>query len=316
MQVKKQISFLIKLIISCIFLFYILQFSNLQEIFNKFVRIKIEIFLLAFIADILGLLFTTLTWKILFSTQKFRIKKEPSYLKLLSYNLVGKFFNFLLPTNIGGDIVKAYDLSKYSKSKSSAVASIFMVRFIGIFSMLTFITIGTFVNHNLLSKDLLYILLLITSIALIFSFLLFSKRIYLSPFFMKHLEFFGIDKKIKKFHTAIHLYRKDKFTVIKAYSTSITFHIFLILRDYLVALALGFHIPITYLVLIVPLVKVILLLPISLSGIGIREGSFVYFLTKIGISYSDALSLPLLSYIFLLFQALIGFFIYFLESYK
>ncbi|MCK4822914.1 flippase-like domain-containing protein, partial [bacterium] len=65
-----------------------------------------------------------------------------------------------------------------------------------------------------------------------------------------------------------------------------------------------------YFFLFVPIISVLTMLPISLNGIGIREGAFVFFFTKVGISSAQALSMSILTYTIVLLASLIGGLIY------
>jgi hypothetical protein len=56
----------------------------------------------------------------------------------------------------------------------------------------------------------------------------------------------------------------------------------------------------------IPLITAIAVLPISVLGVGIREGAFVFFFTQAGVLKAQALSLSLLLFSQSLLMALIG----------
>ena len=69
-----------------------------------------------------------------------------------------------------------------------------------------------------------------------------------------------------------------------------------IVGTYFIARSLGVVLPFTLFLVVVPVVFVATLLPISLGGLGVREGAFVYLLGLVGVDASSALALSLLVY--------------------
>jgi uncharacterized protein (TIRG00374 family) len=67
-----------------------------------------------------------------------------------------------------------------------------------------------------------------------------------------------------------------------------------ILTVYLLSAALGIQVAAVYFFLFVPLITVCTMLPISLGGIGVQEGAFVYFFSLAGMPLAGALALSLL----------------------
>ena len=75
---------------------------------------------------------------------------------------------------------------------------------------------------------------------------------------------------------------------------------------YSASLAVNADIPFKYFMIFTPVVMFLVLLPISLAGIGLREGSYVYFFTKIGISASVAFATSALVSIIVVLSVLPG----------
>jgi hypothetical protein len=69
-----------------------------------------------------------------------------------------------------------------------------------------------------------------------------------------------------------------------------------VVSTYLVARAIGIDLPPAVFFVIVPVVYVVTMLPISLGGLGVREGALVVLLGMLGTPASDAISLSLLIY--------------------
>jgi uncharacterized protein (TIRG00374 family) len=65
---------------------------------------------------------------------------------------------------------------------------------------------------------------------------------------------------------------------------------------YTVARAAGFELPWLSFLLVVPVVEVLVLLPLSFGGLGVREGAFIVLFAPFGLGMNDALSLALLCF--------------------
>jgi hypothetical protein len=74
----------------------------------------------------------------------------------------------------------------------------------------------------------------------------------------------------------------------------------------LVAHALGISLPITYFLLFVPLLAVIVSVPISLNGIGVREGAGVVLFGLVGVGRAQAFSMQFTTYLVAVTVSLLG----------
>ena len=84
--------------------------------------------------------------------------------------------------------------------------------------------------------------------------------------------------------------------------------------NYLVARAIGVTISVWYFVLFVPIVSVVLMLPVSMSGLGVREGAYVYLFGQAGVSTAQALTMSLLIYALRVVAGLVGGLLYALQG--
>ena len=75
---------------------------------------------------------------------------------------------------------------------------------------------------------------------------------------------------------------------------------------FVILIAMGINIAFTKLLLIVPIIILTGVLPITINGLGIREGAFVLFFTSIGITPSASFALALLHRISTLIPGIVG----------
>ena len=75
---------------------------------------------------------------------------------------------------------------------------------------------------------------------------------------------------------------------------SFWFQINIVILNHFYCFALNIDLSITYLFIVIPLIYLTEALPISINGLGVREGAFVFFFTQAGVSKEKALAVGLL----------------------
>jgi uncharacterized membrane protein YbhN (UPF0104 family) len=75
---------------------------------------------------------------------------------------------------------------------------------------------------------------------------------------------------------------------------------------WLVATAIGVPVPFAYCWVLVPMVTLLTLLPVSINGMGVREGATIAFLTPLGIAAGPAVSVSFLWFLVFTAASLVG----------
>jgi uncharacterized membrane protein YbhN (UPF0104 family) len=275
MKINKVAFFALKLLVSALSLYLVFLKVDLYQIVEMLRKIGLAAFLLASLLYIMSICGAAWRWKLL-------LPERFTFRKLFSLYMIGSFFSSFLPGVIGGDVVKAYYLNKDAKKLSLTLASVFMDRYLGYVS-----------------------LMIIGMAAYPFSLRFFGESIYkwVMPsicvaFVIGSFLFFGL-KLGKRFKTVSEFYeyfvmlkgRKD--VIAKAIVISIGIQVMGLLAVTVLASAMGEKIPVLLLFVFLPIIITITSIPISISGLGVREGSFVILLGLIGIKPAVATSLSL-----------------------
>src|SRR2546427_72975 len=74
---------------------------------------------------------------------------------------------------------------------------------------------------------------------------------------------------------------------------SVVLHLTQVAGQYVLARAAGARLPFSYCLIFYPVISVMTSLPVSVNGVGVREGGYLYFLTRIDIDDSIAVTLGL-----------------------
>jgi hypothetical protein len=115
---------------------------------------------------------------------------------------------------------------------------------------------------------------------------------------------------LEKTVNAFEIFRGEKKVLLNALGISILIQAKVITYYFLISLSLDFSIPYFNFFLIVSLASFIMLLPISINGIGLRENIFVFLLATFSVAKPDAIAFAWIIYGLIIIQGLIGGVIY------
>ena len=221
-----------------------------------------------------------------------------------AYTALGYFFNNLLPTGFGGDAVKSLAFGKEFHQTSQSVSAVLLARIQGLLAMFLCFFIALPFALNKADIPLSYTIIMTTALLACMVFILlclFSDKFPIPRFVTDKLTF------IPKLQASLSIYRKYKKQLILSSLDSLWIQLLTLFIAFSYFKAVGVDIDISILVVFTSITTVVSMLPISLNGIGVREGIQVALFTGIlGIPAPIVLSAGLLGYIPLLFQALQG----------
>ena len=288
---KGIVSMLVKVCISIAIMYFLLRSIDLATLWQTFASVNPLAVVFVAVLFLCTQSISTFRWSVI-------LKKDVdiSYSKLLSIYFVGMFFNNFLPTMVGGDLVKGYYLYKYSNKGDVALASIFMDRYSGFAALMCITALALIPGYALIKGTALpgFFVLLIGGFAAM------SLVIWVGPLhswamrLMDKIHFYGINKKIDTFYRVLMGYKSHADILAKIFACSVVVQGGVIIGYYVLGSGLGMDIPLGYYFLFIPLTTVISMLPISLSGLGIREGAFIFLFTMVGATKEQAITLSLL----------------------
>ena len=241
---------------------------------------------------LISLIVLSFRWQILVTGYGLKIPTRV----LFKYYLIGLFFNNFLPTGIGGDVLRIYNLIQSSGNRTVSFASVITERILGISSTLILALISILLLHEEFKNNLiLYIVAGLIVLVGLFFIMTFNKKVSVFiGFFTKRITLFRLGERIEKFLDAIRFYSDTKIVYVKILMVSLFGQILIIVKVYCLALALGIQVNPIVIFLVVPITIMLSMLP-SINGIGFRDGGYVILLAKVGVSKAAALSLSFLA---------------------
>lgn len=299
---------ILRIAISLALLLFIIYNTGVATISTQLAGIIIPLFLLCITVENIGVAISAKKWHLLLNAKGIKI----GYTESLAYYYIGSFFNAMMPSSIGGDVVKSYKLGIKTDSVEAFSASI-MDRITGLIAVVL-IALGAVITSYTLVPRTALILALVLSTLFLFSLTLFLKTTIIErTITMIFSRWEHIHTFLNKVASSLKTYH-DKKLIALTLLFSIIFHILLILNNYLLSLALGLDIDLYYFFIFIPIAEILVSLPISIQGFGVREGTYALLFPSAGVAKAASFSLGFLDQIVKVITSAIGGVVYVLKK--
>jgi glycosyltransferase 2 family protein len=235
--------------------------------------------------------------------------------RTLEISLVAQFFNAFLLGSTGGDLLKAYYAARETHhKKTEAVVTVFVDRLIGLFSMLVFACVFITPNFGLLfaNRRLSAVTGLVLSMTIgcagIVGLAFWGGVSRRWPSARQWLRRLPKAEELERSVDACRQFGRASRFLVETLLLSMVLNLVCVLQFVLLAWGLDLPVPMLVLAAIVPMIICISALPVTPSGLGVRESLYVVMLadTQLHIAATKAFSLSLLAYAGFLFWSLVG----------
>ena len=252
---------------------------------------------------------------------------HPPRVRVVKIFFLSTFFGSFLPTGIGGEAVRAVSFSRLSSKGVESVASVAMDRIMGMLSMLLIGLVALVVFYRIYPHPALLATVLALSVLA-----LAGLALLLSPSFhrwiLSHIrpasEDGGEDEKagwpgwrssVRRAVGAMERYRRQPGLLGLVLAMSVGVQILRILQAYLLSEAMALDTALVYFFCFVPLILLITMLPISVSGLGTTNLAYVALFGSVGMDPDGAFVLSILILALGVIGNLPGGFIYAIEGF-
>lgn len=287
---KKIIKFILKLGVSGGFLAWVIFRVNWQEVWFYISQVEIWQLVLYLAVVLLGMLISAYKWQILARYKEIHL----SLFEHFKLYFIGSFINNFMPSFIGGDTYRAYQLGYAEKKYAAAASTVMMDRITGlvgatimglIFALLNFKNVF---QHNLLVFS--YCILLLS-----FFFDIAMTKVK-SNEFLKRKAIEILPEKIVHFLRELGSYDKSSNTVGKAvFWGGIFSMVGVALANFILFWALGVEISFLNYMSVIFLITVVSAIPVSINNIGIKEWAYITFFSLFGVNPSQVITVAILS---------------------
>ena len=209
---------------------------------------------------------------------------------LFQLYLVGYFVNLIMPSALGGDIVRSLYVGR-NVDRVRAVSATLLERYTGCVAMIA-MALGAVWWAPQATPGIRFAVVLVACAAIVGTIAL---RTGISMRVLSLLRApAGITAKVARLQDGIEWGLKDRGLLIKAGFLSVVFHLLTVVNTAAVAHAVGWTpIPWGDLLVVVPIILIVSALPFSPQGLGIQEGAFLFFLHSVGATTGEALAVGL-----------------------
>lgn len=216
-----------------------------------------------------------------------------AYATLYRLYFVGTFFNAFLPTGVGGDAYKAVRIGKARGQTALAFSSVFLDRFAG---MVGLALIGTTMSIvRIAGGDTSWVpvtaLVAAGGIGAVAALILGPGDRLLGR--GRLIPQTGIGGKIRQMIAGVHRAGRHPRAAARGFALGVVFQIIVLVYHATVARGLGLDVPIAALAAIVVLASVAVLVPISVSGLGVVEFVYAHALGVYGVPHAKAVAFAL-----------------------
>jgi uncharacterized membrane protein YbhN (UPF0104 family) len=231
--------------------------------------------------------------------------------RALAINTIAGFYSLFFPGDLITGALRWYKFSKPSGKRAEVFAGIFFLKLINTTFILIFGIIGILKDDHFGSTALNFAALVSLALLAAVYLCIFSESISsrLGKFIETHSRRRShvIGEKVQKMWSSIAQNRTLPWkTLLEMLSVSLINILLSILLYFLIAQALHLRIPVFALIWIRSLVFLIQLIPISISGLGFREGALVLILPYYGAAQASAMAFSLIIFGYILLIGLIG----------
>lgn len=295
--------FLLKVVVSLGLLAFFLSTIDLSDFLGVLASAQVSYLIVALVAYFFSQIISSFRWALLARALGF---KNP-LTDFAAFYFIGMFFNLFAPSTVGGDVGRVFYLSRGgSREKDArragsvgfATISVLADRAIGMGVLIWIgaVTLAAFPGYAIPAA------IRYATFALALAFLLGGVSLPL----INRL-FHSRDGALwKSLGDALQVYRDRSRVIVRTALLSLAVHFLQGWMQVLMGRALAAEIPWSYGFIIYPLVGTFSALPISLNGIGLREGGYLFLLPLIGVSSEKAVAFGLLWFLIVALDSLVG----------
>jgi uncharacterized protein (TIRG00374 family) len=215
----------------------------------------------------------------------------------------------VLPTSVGGDASRIFETSRRHPGRITPITgSILLERSLGgavtlvLAGVGLLLAIGRYPIGPYLWIEVLFVVGTLAAGFMFFSRAVRRRLVFLLPYARR----FRLETPARAVYDGIHGYREHPWTLLSVSLVTAAAQLSRILAIYASGRAVGIHLSVLPYVVLGPLLFLVMLVPFTVNGIGVREAFFVSFLGKLGVPADAAFACGFLFFLMTIMLALPG----------
>jgi len=305
---KQMLKLGLKIAFSALLLGFLLHYTGLEDTLHRLSKANLWYVPFGIVVYLLAQVVSSYRWKFLSAPLGFKLSLREFY----DYYLIGMFFSLFLPGAIGGDVLRMVYLAKSgNRRKREALLTLLAERGVGLVALLLLAS-GVCLTPHIREMDLaiplripmlptMHIDLRVILLSLSSALLLGYVSLWLLP----------MNRLVEKYPRLnllmqAQVYWANVGLLVKSVSISLIVHVAMVAMHMLIASALHVEVPVLYMTVVYGVVSLASVLPIAFNGFGVREGTYMLLLTKVGLTPETALAFAFYWVIISICTSLIG----------
>jgi len=227
---------------------------------------------------------------------------EKSFSELFKLNLIGIYYAFILPSSVTGDVAKVVQIKEPTNGKTYVAAGLIIDRLIGFLSMILLLIPSILFSKLAIFYPFLNYLIALAIFLMILLFLLYKKlassifNVLIRRIKIKSKKINSLFLKLTQLIMSTEKILKENKKLSYVFIVALLFQLLNAASFLVTDVVFKFNLSFWHYALFSSILQVIVLLPLSVGGIGLKDISLVALLGIAGISNEKALSVSLIGY--------------------
>jgi hypothetical protein len=268
-----------------LFVLLFTRFVNVQQMMAELAGVSL-VWLLAALAVQAGAIYASIwRWNFLLIGQGLHVDHG----HLVSTYLIGRFFGTFLPSTIGLDAYRTYDVARRANATAQSLAVLAVEKIIGFFALSLMVLVALPNGLHILPPHIIGFVFLAFCAPVMLAFVLLLRpgllfRLLDLPFPFKA----RLESKLRQAAEAVAIYRHQKGLLLAAVACGVLVHLFTTFVYYCTARAINAPVALTDILFAGPLMIVATVGLPAIGGEGVRELTLIGLLSRIGVSETSA----------------------------
>lgn len=297
---RKHLSTLLKITITVAGLIYVWRQVPLAEVQAELTDIRWSWAIVALFMVVISLVVRGYRWYVLLQGLGVNVQ----FKRLVELYFVGNFFNSFLPSGFGGDVVRVLEVAQ-NVPANIAAGTVIVDRLAGLLMLFVMALIALPFRPPDFPANLTWQITAVSLLGLSAGFVLLDGRLIQrwGRWLPGPLSITSPDKPLAKLLQAVQGCGWP--AIFKALGISAFFNLMLCGWWLIAGLSMGYNIPFSYYLLVVPILSLLLLIP-SIGGLGVREAVAPLLFASAGLTIAQATTLSLLIFFLMRIAGLFG----------
>ncbi len=308
-SMSQRIGLLVRLFLTVGLLALVFSRIDMAEFLGVVRSASIPLVSLAAVVQASTVLVAVCRWRIILENFGILI----GYAPLARITFIGFFFNMFLPSGIGGDFFRAYYLARREEqSMSKTLTTTVLERSAGLGALLLIGLAASGIGSVAVAGvPVILVFTALSAAYLVANFALFHNSMH--NWFMRLLERlkrWRLEERFEAISKGLETLKRNPRAMFSSLAISLLIQFLSVIVVWIASLSIQIDASLTVFLIFVPLINLTIMVPITINGIGLREGLYALLFQQVGVSAEAAVSLSLLQLLIFLLAGLPGGVIY------